>query len=63
MSKHSLVGLIEDGTTVHVFAVRLRHGPGTRLGAEETLVSVLLELHQEKVVVLLRLHFLPQNQP
>lgn len=61
MFEHSLISFIENGTAVHVFTIRLRHGPGTRLGAKETLISMLFELHQEKIVVLLSFHFLPQK--
>lgn len=41
-----------------MFTVRLRHGSGSRLGAEETLIAMFLQLYHEEVVVLLRLHFL-----
>ena len=59
---HSLLSLVEDGAAVHVLTVRLRHGPGTRFGAEEALIAMFLQLHQEEVVVLLCLHFLPRKQ-
>lgn len=41
-----------------MLAVRLGHGPGSRLWAEEALIALLLQLHQKEVVVLLCFNFL-----
>lgn len=54
----SLLCFVENGTAVHMFAVRFRHSPSSGLRAEESFVTMFLELYQEIVVVLLCLHFL-----
>lgn len=41
-----------------MFAVRFRHSPSSGLRAEESFVTMFLQLYQEVVIVLLCLHFL-----
>lgn len=41
---NSLFGSVKYGAAVHMLAVTLRHGPGTRLGAEKALVTLVLQL-------------------
>lgn len=58
LCRNSLVGFIEYRAAIHMLAVRLRHGPGSGLWAEEALIALLLQLHQKEVVVLLCFNFL-----
>jgi hypothetical protein len=54
-----LGGLEESGTAIHIPAILLRHGFGTRLGPEDTvIIALLLHLILEIVIVLARLDFL-----
>ena len=57
-SLYSLGSPIEDGATVDVLPVVLRHGLGPGLGRENAVVAVHLELGQEEVVELIRLDLL-----
>ena len=50
--------LEHDGAAVHVLFVLFAHGFGARLGREDAVVVVLLELRQEKVIELFGLKLL-----
>ena len=49
---------VEDGAAVDAQLLGVRHGLGARLGREDAAVTVALQLRQEEVIELLRLHFL-----
>ena len=49
---------VEDGAAVDAQLLGVRHGLGARLGREDAAVAVALQLRQEEVIELLRLHFL-----
>ena len=53
-----LLCLEEDGATVDMLALGFGHQLGTRLWAEVSVISLLLQRVQEQGVVLLRLHLL-----
>lgn len=55
---HSLVSSVEDGASVHVLSVVLRHCLGPRLWRENSLVAVVLQFRFEEVVELIRLDLL-----
>lgn len=59
---HLLGGTIEDSAAVHVLALVLGHGLGARLGREDAVVAVSLELRQEVLVELIRLDLLHNTQ-
>ena len=61
LQQRELAGPPEDGAAVHVLALRLLHRLGPRLGREDALVAVALQLRQEEVVELLRLNLLQRN--
>ena len=57
-TEHLLGSSIEYCTAINVFALGFRHSPGARLGGEDSIITIPLQLGQEKVVELVRLHFL-----
>lgn len=58
LDQRELGGAVEDGAAVDELALALRHGLGARLGREDAVVAVHLELRQEEAVELVRLHLL-----
>lgn len=58
---NSLGGSEEDGAPVDVLPLALAHGLGARLGREDAVVAVLLQLRQEEVVELVCFHFLEKE--
>lgn len=60
---HLLGGTIEDSAAVHVLPLVLGHGLGARLGREDAVVAVSLELRQEVLVELIRLDLLHNKNP
>lgn len=50
----------EDGAAVDILPVTLSHGLGTRLGGEDAVVAVPLQLGEEELVKLVGLHLLPE---
>ena len=61
LQQGELAGPPEDGATVDMLSLRLLHRLGPRLGREDALVAVALQLRQEEVVELLRLNLLQRN--
>ena len=61
LQQGELPGPPEDGATVDMLSLRLLHRLGPRLGREDALVAVALQLRQEEVVELLRLNLLQRN--
>ena len=52
---------IEYCTAINMFALGFRHSPGAWLRGEDSIITIPLQLGQEKVVELVRLHFLKHN--
>lgn len=55
-----LGGPVEDRTAIHILPLVLGHGLGAGLGREDAVVAVPLQLRQEELVELIRLHLLHQ---
>ena len=59
--EHLLGSSIEYCTAINMFALGFRHSSGARLRGEDSIITIPLQLGQEKVVELVRLDFLKHN--